>query len=291
MKRWHGQKRHLTLLLGACLIMPLMLRWFEHSQVYHPSRVMDATGARLGRPFEDVYFRAQDGVELNGWFFPADTNSARASLVVLLCHGNGGNICHRLDMAQALLATGVGVFLFDYRGYGRSRGHPSEPGTYRDGEAAYRWLERKGFAAKNILLFGESLGGGVAAELASHLPAGGLILQSTFTCIADIGADLFPWLPVRRLAQIKYDTLSKLPLIKAPVLVMHSRGDRLIRFQHGQKNFAAANSPKLFCELVGEHNDPLTDRAIFIAGFEKFLDLVASSRNPAASAANERTSR
>ena len=250
-----------------------MLRWFENSQVYHPSRVMAATGAELSRPFEDVYFQAEDGVRLNAWFYPANTNSPRASMVVLLCHGNGGNISHRLDMAEALLSTGVNVFLFDYRGYGRSRGHPSEEGTYRDGEAAYEWLQRKGFQGKSILLFGESLGGGVAAELASRLTCAGLILQSTFTCIADIGADLFPWLPVRWLAHIKYDTLGKLPRIKAPVLVMHSRSDSLIRFQHSQKNFAAANEPKLFCELVGDHNDPLTNRQKFIADFDKFLTL------------------
>jgi uncharacterized protein len=278
-KRWTAQNRRVVLLLVACVLLPLMLRWFEHSQVYHPSRLMEATGAELGRPFEDVQFRAADGVELNGWFFPADTHSRRSSLVVLLCHGNGGNICHRLDMAQALLSTGVGVFLFDYRGYGRSGGRPSEEGTYRDGEAAYRWLEQKGIKGENILLFGESLGGGVAAELASHLPCAGLILQSTFTCIADIGADLFPWLPVRWLAHIKYDTLSKLPNIKAPVLVMHSRADRLIRFGHSKKNFAAANQPKLFCELVGDHNDPLTNRTQFIADFEKFLALIERSRN------------
>lgn len=245
---------------------------------------MDAAPAQLGRPFEDIYFEAEDGVRLNGWFFPANTNSPRASLVVLLCHGNGGNISHRLDMAEALLATGVNVFLFDYRGYGRSRGHPSEAGTYRDGEAAYEWLQRKGFESKNILLFGESLGGGVAAELASRLPSAGLILQSTFTCIADIGADLFPWLPVRWMAHIKYDTLSKLPLIKAPVLVMHSRADRLIRFQHSQRNFAAANEPKLFCELVGDHNDPLTNRLQFIADFDRFLNLIVPPRAQSADA-------
>src|SRR5258706_16413693 len=89
-----------------------MLRWFEHSQVYHPTRVLEATGAELGRPFEDVHFRADDGVELNGWFFPAAPNSPRSSLAVLLCHGNGGNISHRLDMTEALLAAGVNVFVF-----------------------------------------------------------------------------------------------------------------------------------------------------------------------------------
>lgn len=258
----------------------LMLHWFEHHQVFHPSRIMDATGAELGRPFEDVYFKSEDGTRLNGWFFPSGTTAR--TRIVLFCHGNGGNICHRLDMAKALLSTGVDVFLFDYRGYGRSEGHPSEQGTYEDGAAAYRWLLHKGFEPRDVLVYGESLGGGVAAELASRFPIGGLILQSTFTCIADIGSDLFPWLPVRWLAHIKYDTLNKLPRIKCPVLVMHSRGDRLIRFRHGQKNFAAANSPKLFCELSGEHNDPLTDRTQFIADFERFLALVPQGTNPVA---------
>lgn len=277
------RKRPLVVLLGFCLLAPMMLRWFEHSQVYHPSRLLEASGAELGRPFEDVSFRSTDGLQLNGWFFPCNSNSIKSALVVLLCHGNGGNISHRLDMAAALLDTGVNVFLFDYRGYGRSQGRPDEQGTYRDAEAAYAWLRQKGFGGKNILLFGESLGGGVAAELATRLEVGGLVLQSTFTCIPDIGVELFPWLPVRWLSHIKYDTLSKLPRVKAPVLVMHSRNDTLIRFQHSQKNFAAANQPKLFCELTGDHNDPLTNRAQFIADFERFLALIASSPSAAAS--------
>ena len=94
-------------LLVACLLIVLMLRWFEHSQVYHPDRVMTATGAELSRPFEDVFFKASDGVELNGWFFPASTNSHRRHLAVLVCHGNAGNISHRLDTCVALLSTGV----------------------------------------------------------------------------------------------------------------------------------------------------------------------------------------
>src|SRR5262249_52582451 len=145
----------------------------------------------------DVYFETADNVRLNGWFFPAGTNSPRAALAVLVCHGNAGNISHRLELCRALLATGVSVFVFDYRGYGRSKGRPSEEGTYRDAQAAYRWLQEKGFAGSNILAYGESLGGGVAAELALRERLGGLILQSTFTSIPDIGAELFPWLPVR----------------------------------------------------------------------------------------------
>ena len=181
-------------------------------------------------------------------------------------------------MAKAMLSVGVNVFLFDYRGYGRSQGHPDEQGTYLDAEAAYRWLQQRGFAAENIILFGESLGGGVVADLANRLACGGVVLQSTFTSISDVGAELFPWLPVRWLAHIKYDTLSKLPHIKVPVLVMHSPADRLIRFAHSQKNFNAANEPKLFCELEGDHNDPLTNRSRFIADIQRFLNLIAETR-------------
>ena len=182
-----------------------MLRWFEHSQVYHPRRALDATGAELRRPFEDAWFKAGDGVELNGWFFPADTNSARRHLAVLICHGNAGNISHRLETSQAFLDTGMAVFVFDYRGYGRSHGRPGEEGTYRDARAAYQWLSTKGFASTNIIAFGESLGGGVGSELALRDPLGGLILQSSFTSIPDIGAELFPWLPVRWLSSVERD--------------------------------------------------------------------------------------
>ena len=276
MNFWRISRRQIVLLLAASVLIPMMLRWFEHSQVYHPDRHLEATGAELGRSFQDVYF-SSEGLKLNGWFYPANADSTRSSIVVLICHGNGGNISHRLDITKALLTTGVNVFLFDYRGYGRSEGRPSEEGTYQDGMAACQWLCRKGFAETNIVLFGESLGGGIASELATRIHCAGLILQSTFTSIVDIGAELFPWLPVRWIATIKYNTLSKLPRIKAPVLVMHSRDDRLIGFRHSQRNFAAANEPKLFCELVGEHNDPLTNRGQFIADIETFLQMLATT--------------
>jgi fermentation-respiration switch protein FrsA (DUF1100 family) len=255
-----------------------MMRWFEHHQVYHPSRFMAFNGTSLGRPMEDVYFETSDRVRLNGWFFPAATNSPRASLVVLLCHGNAGNISYRLDMCGALLSTGVNVFMLDYRGYGRSRGRPSEEGTYLDGLAAQQWLEKKGFAASNILVYGESLGGAVGAELAARGIAGGLVLQATFTSMPDIGSEFFPWLPVRWLGTIHYDTLSKLPRIKVPVLVMHSRGDRLVGFHHAERNFAAANEPKLFCELKGGHNDAVLHPRVFLEGMEKFLRLVEAAK-------------
>ncbi len=136
------------------------------------------------------------------------------------------------------------------------------------------WLQQKGFAGTNIIAFGESLGGGVAAELAVREPVGGLVLESTFTSIPDIGAELFPWLPVRWLAKIRYDTRSKLPGLRVPVLVLHSPADELVGIHHAKANFAAANGPKLFWELQGDHNNPLADPKQFIAGLEKFLSLI-----------------
>src|SRR5438270_8739814 len=256
-----------------------MLRWFEHSQVYQPDRVLTTSGLELGRPFEDVWFASGDGVKINAWFFPASRGSAFGQLAVLYCHGNAGNIGDRLGICRVLLATGVNVLLFDYRGYGRSEGRPGEEGTYRDAQAAHGWLRQKGFATTDVLALGESLGGGIASELALREASGGLILQSTYTSVTDLGAELFPWLPVRWLGVIKYDTHSKLPRIKAPVLVMHSRADGLIGFHHAEKNFAAANEPKLLWEIVGRHNDFLeAGRERYLDGLNKFLALFEDRR-------------
>jgi len=256
-----------------------VLRWFEHRQVYQPCRELETSGGELGRAYEDVYFQTADGLKLNGWFFPADPGSSRWRYVYLLCHGNAGNISHRLEHCAALLETGASVFIFDYRGYGRSAGSPGEEGTYLDAQAAHQWLRHQGFAAKNIIALGESLGGGVASELAVREPVGGLILQSTYTSIPDLCAELFPWLPVRWLGTIKYDTHGKLSRIQAPVLVTHSRADGLIGFHHAERNFAAAREPKLIWEIAGEHNHFLDgDRARYLAGLNRFFSLLEDSR-------------
>jgi uncharacterized protein len=278
MKSVRHRVRTLLKAILALAFIVMFFRWFEHSQVFHPSRTLDASAADLGRPFEDVFFKTSDNVELNGWFFPAGTNSPRKEWVLLFCHGNGGNISHRLDVYQTFLEAGVNVFALDYRGYGRSQGRPSEVGTYLDAQAAHAWLRKKGFAAKKIVAYGESLGGGIASELCLREETGGLILQSTFTSIPDLGAEIYPWLPVKLIGGIKYDIRKKLPRLKIPVLVMHSRNDSLVGYRHCETNFAAANEPKLFCELRGGHNDPLEDGKAFVGGLEKFLELAERYR-------------
>jgi uncharacterized protein len=272
-----GRQRKWIAIFAAVVLVVVggcsMWRTFERSQVYFPSRTHYAHADQLGRPFEEVWLEV-DGERLHAWFFPADKDSPRRQRVFHVSHGNGGNISHRLGLARLLLETGAGVLLYDYRGYGKSSGRPGEEETYRDAQAAYQWLLQRGFDPGGVIVYGESLGGAVAADLALREPLGGLILQSTFTSIPDIGAELFPFLPVRWLATIRYETEQKLPRIHVPVLILHSRHDRLIRFKHAEKNFAAANEPKLFREISGDHNEALLAPEKWQSAIEEFLLLL-----------------
>jgi len=241
--------------------------------VYVPSRALDAKPGDLGRPFEEAFIPVENTDRIQAWYFPAHSGQVQArDRAVLVCHGNAGNISHRLDLARLLLEAGASVLLFDYRGYGMSSGEPGEEQTYRDAQAAWHWLAQKGFAGSNIVAYGESLGGGVATELAVRETVGGLILQSTFTSIPDVGAELFPWLPVRLISSIKYDTIHKLPGLKVPVLILHSRQDELIQYRHAERNFAAAHEPKYFCEIHGDHNGGLfASQDLALAAITDFL--------------------
>src|ERR1041384_1091044 len=201
--------------IAGLLLLPvglyLILRLYEQKLTFAPSSRHDATPSDRGRDFEEVWLTASDGVRLHAWFFPAPPPSPRRHLPFLVCHGNGGNISHRLALVDALNELGANVFIFDYRGYGKSAGWPGEKGTYCDAEAAHAWLRTRGIAATNTIAYGESLGGAVATELPVRPPPVGLILQSPFTSLPDVGKELLPWLPVHALAHYRYDTRGKLP--------------------------------------------------------------------------------
>lgn len=160
-------------------------------------------------------------------------------------------------MIDILLTAGANVFAFDYRGYGRSAGKPSEKGVCLDAEAAWEWLRNRGFEGANIVALGESLGGGVVCELATRKPLAGMILQSTFTSVPDVASELMPWLPMRLLMTTRFNNYDKLKRLHVPVLFLHSRKDTIIPFHHAEKNYAAANRSSYFAELDGDHNDAL----------------------------------
>lgn len=259
----------------AAIAFLTFFRWFERANVYHPSRTFRATPGDVGTPVEEVTFTTWDGVGIHAWFMTPSKASAAAAPrpAVILSHGNGGNLGDRLDTYRLLLDLGLEVLAYDYRGYGRSDGSPSEEGTALDAEAALEWLSRRGTPEDRVLALGESLGGAVAAELAlRHPQLRGLILQSTFTSVPNLGAELFPFLPVRTLARIRYDTRSKLPRIHVPVLILHSRSDSLVGFHHAVANHAAANAPKWLVEIDGDHNDqPASNPDQYTAAIRAFM--------------------
>ncbi len=268
--------RNVTALLLAPLILYVLLRLFEYAQVFQPHSQLIVPPNTIHKSPEDIFFPTIDGCRLNGWFFAAPAQSPWNDWAVLLSHGNGGNISHRLDLCALWLAEGFNVLAYDYRGYGSSNGRPSEKGTYRDAESAHQWLRKRGFPAEKIIALGESLGGAVAAELALRKPIGGLVLQSTFTSIPDIGKEHFPWLPVRTLGAIRYATRTKLPSLKIPILILHSRADTIIPFHHSQQNYQTANKPKLFQEITGDHNDNIANTAqLYRQGIRAFKKLLA----------------
>jgi hypothetical protein len=252
--------------------LALYLYAFQARHLYFPnlpSRQVDATPADIGLEFETVTLDTADGETVTGWFVPA--SHTRGTLLYL--HGNAGNVGHRLDGIAMFHRLGLDTLIIDYRGYGASSGKPSEDGTYQDALAAWTHLTgQKQLAPGRIVLFGESLGGSIAAWLAARHEPAGLITYASFTSVPDIARELYPIFPVR-LARYRYDTAAALARVRRPVLVIHSRDDEIVPFAHGQALFDAAAGPKRLVELRGGHNDAVhVSRDIYEREIAAFVD-------------------
>jgi len=265
---------------GGYVLICLLAFLFQDRLVFIPGRTLGATPSVLGLAYEDARFVASAGVDLHGWFVPAgDPGDAvdgdagakppgdattdgpgdrpgDGAPVVLVCHGNAGTIADRLDTIAILHDLGANVFIFDYRGYGESDGRPSEAGTYRDARAAWDHLvETRGIDADQVVLLGRSLGGAVAVELATRVTPAGLILESTFTTMGDLGARVYPLLPVKLLSRIRYDSRARIADVDVPKLFLHSPDDDVVPVELGRRLFEAAAEPKTWVDLRGGHND------------------------------------
>lgn len=243
--------------LLAYLGLAALIYFKQSSLIFQPEtgRGFLASPADVRMPFTPLQLTTPDGETLDGWFVPTGARRPVRGLVVFF-HGNAGNIAHRLEYLRMFHDLGLATLIIDYRGYGRSSGIPSEEGTYRDAEAAWRHATQVlGFPPGQIVIFGESLGGGVAAQAAEKNQPAALVLASSFTSVPELGAELYPLLPIRLLARIRYDSLARLAQIACPVLVIHSRNDDVISIRHGRRLFDAARPPKQFLEIEGGHNE------------------------------------
>jgi pimeloyl-ACP methyl ester carboxylesterase len=258
------------LLLGGTYIAICVLAFlFQKRLTFFPERRLEMTPARAGLEFEDVFFEAEDGVRLHGWFVPAASERG----TVLFFHGNAGNISHRVDTLRLLHDLRLSILAFDYRGYGRSSGSISEAGTRADARAAWRYLvQERGVAPQSTLLFGRSLGAAVAIELATKVQPAGVIAESAFTSIADMATHAYPWLPVRWLLRMQFDSREHVRNLRVPKLFVHSRDDDIVPFDMGWRLYAAAADPKWFLEIQGSHNEGWLLSREYAEGWRRFLD-------------------
>ena len=271
------------ILVLAYIGLAIALYLGQSNLVYMPSQELIDTPATIGLKFDDVQLTTKDNVNLDSWFVPAKDNDQIGKGVILFCHGNGGNIGNRVSYLPIFKDLGLATFLFDYRGYGKSEGKPSEEGTYSDVEAAWQYLtQEKQIPPQKIIIYGESLGGAIASYLAQKISqqdsknsAGGLILASTFTSISDRAAELYPFLPIRFLSRFSYNSIDRLPSTKIPVLIIHSTDDEIIPFHHGDRNFQAANQPKKLVKLRGDHNGGFLDSLeTYRKGLKEFIQSI-----------------
>ncbi len=206
----------------------------------------------------------------HGWFVPLE--NARG--VVLFSHGNAGNLADRLESIGSLRSLGFSVMAYDYGGYGKSTGKPSEARLYADIRAVWRYLtEERDFSPRDIVLFGRSLGGGPTADLAAEVRPAAVVLESTFTSVPDVANDIFRLLPLGWVVRHHFDNKTKVPLIESPLMIVHSPDDTLIPCKHGRALFERAGEPKRFLELRGDHNDGFVLSApVYTQGLESFLE-------------------
>jgi uncharacterized protein len=270
----------IMLLVCAGIVIAVMA--FENKLIYFPSKYpeglwdVDNIPSREGEivpKVEDCYVETSDGLRLHGWFCAPHRRSGVALVpvqtdkVLLWFHGNAGNITYRYDMIREMMELPIEVFIIDYRGYGRSEGKPTESGLYLDARAAWDYLTKtRGTPADHIIIFGKSLGGAPAVDLACQVEPAGLIVQSSFTSAADMAAVVLPFFPTVFL-HTKMDSIHKIANVHCPKLFIHSPADEVIPYKLGRRLYEAAPEPKEFYEVKGApHN------ATYIVGGKPYFD-------------------
>ncbi len=255
------------------LFIMVFIRFIENRSIFHPDKNVYLTPDYRGLKYDDVTFRTEDGLKLNGWFIPGKTKFQTADnlFTLLWFHGNAGNISHRLESIKMLYdRVPINIFIFDYRQYGKSEGKISEEGTYIDAKAAFEYLHsRKDINHKKIIFFGCSLGSAVAVDLSLKERCCGLILETPFTSIKELAKSIYPFLPLGYFIQTRYDSITKIKDVKVPLLIIHGDKDELVPIEHGRKLYENANEPKEFYTIPGAtHNDT------YFVGGEKYFNTI-----------------
>lgn len=255
-------------LLIACVIFAsvlLLMYVFQRHLIYFPDRHTPALKQFNAQDMELVTLHTKDNLVLKSWYKPARKNQP----TILYLHGNAGHIGYRMPLARQLMNSGFGLFLLEYRGYGGNRGSPSEQGLYEDGETALNYLTKQGIKARHIVLFGESLGTGVATKLASEHQFCGIVLQSPFTSLVNLSHYHYPWMFIQ--PWDKYNSLERITKINAPLLVVHGTRDHIVPYSEGLALFNTANQPKKMITVENYDHNNLWDSNGFSKKIIRFI--------------------
>jgi len=213
---------------------------FQRNLLYHPGE-NNYFGDKLIVSTEKVKIKTQDKIELLSWYHNKDLKKYKT---ILFLHGNAGSLENRIHKINNFKDMKVNFLLLAWRGFSKNKGKPTEKNLYEDARSAVRWLKSKGLKENDIIIYGESLGTGVATEIAQNKNFAGVILESPFTSMIDVGKDKYPYLPVRLLLKDKYESDKKIKNIYSPILIMHGKVDNIVPFHMGKKMYAMANEPK-----------------------------------------------
>jgi fermentation-respiration switch protein FrsA (DUF1100 family) len=240
-----------------------MLLFLENFLLFHPTKASDEWFNPPNSQVQDVYLTTRDGVRIHAWWCPVE--GAEGALIY--CHGNAGNLSHRSQgIATWQQQMRLSVMIFDYPGYGKSEGRPSEAGCYAAADAAYQWLtESQRITAEQVVIYGSSLGAAVAVDLARRRPHRALVLISAFTSIPDMAQKFYPWLPARWLVRNRFDNLASIGQCRQPVFIAHGDQDSLVPFEMGEQLYRAAAEPKRFYTMRGHGHNEGPDHDFFTA--------------------------
>lgn len=262
--------KNIIFLIFVFLFLVLFFRYFEWRSIFLPTKDFSYNPKTFNLEYEDIFLATHEGLKINAWYVPAQ---AGRGYILLFSHGNGGNISHRISKIIMLNKLGLDVFIYDYRGYGKSEGRASEAGIYLDAKAAYDYLTKeKGIAPDKIIAYGESLGAAVSVDLASKEKLKALILEGAFSRAKDMAGEIYPFLP-SFLIYSKFDSMAKIGDITIPKLFIHSSNDEIVPIQLSRKLYAKAPEPKFFTTLEGGHNTSFIDsQSKFTDGISSFID-------------------
>ena len=257
----------LLIVLITYLLVLVILYFFQRNLLYHPSE-NNYFGDKLTVSIDKIKIKSKDNIELMGWYHKKDSKNYKT---ILFLHGNAGSLENRIHKINHFQNMKINFLIIAWRGFSGNKGNPTEKGLYEDAESAINWLKNKGIRTKDIIIYGESLGTGIATEIAQNNNFAGVILESPFTSMIDAAKNKYPFFPIRFLLKDKYESDKKIKNIKSPLLIMHGESDKIVPFWMGKKMYDIANEPKYSYFTKYDNHMMEYDKNLIIV-LKKFLD-------------------